>query len=227
MAGENEQSSKQGDGASAALTADQQAQLNDTIAQLPNSVGAAVQNGVNAAIQAQNAKNEEAQAAAAKAGRHLSAEEVDELKNSEFAGHLLEKVEDLLKPQNELIAAIAGKQNDNAVTAELQKASDAHEDFWEWKAEMGEINKATPGLSVERMYLLARMENPKKAAEIDKAKEDTKENTKTQEAAPRFGGLTTTSTLGDGSDVGKMSKADAVEAAWNEVMGSLPPGMLT
>jgi hypothetical protein len=50
---------------------------------------------------------------------------------------------------------------------DVRRAADSHPDFWEWKDEMTELARDNPSLTADRLYKLARAENPDKAEKVN------------------------------------------------------------
>lgn len=140
-------------------------------------------------------------------------------------GKVIEPVE--ARAQNAELTATA-----EALTRQVNATAEKYEDFWQWKDEIKALAKESPGLSPERLYKLARAENPDKAKDVDEklAKEREKKgqtgDRQTQSRGTdgkfkvRFGGFTPN---GSGGETGnrKMSPSEAASAAWDMVTAEL------
>lgn len=142
----------------------------------------------------------------------LSRRELIALIESRLSGN----IEKSLQPIKEGIEKAFSRMDETEAMSAVSAAKERHKDFMEWKGEMGAILKANPELSVSRAYLLARAENPTKAAELD-------EKFKPKEKGGDFtGGFFPTSSRTVRST--KMNPSQAAEAAWDSVMASLGSG---
>lgn len=137
---------------------------------------------------------------------------------------LVSEVNKLLKPIQEQISENSTTAQRANLANEADKARAKYPDFDEFKTEMGGLIKTNPGLSLERLYLLARAENSDKAAELDKAakEKDEQENKNSAETEP-FGGFFPPG-LSDNKEEskGKMTQNEAAEDAWDKAMADVP-----
>lgn len=122
-------------------------------------------------------------------------------------GGTIEKLDQKINEASQNIQAVDSK-------AAVQKFAESKADFWDWKDELKSIVNDTPGISVERAYLLARQENPEKAKKLDAKYSPTDDKGK-----PKFGGLTPTS--GQTAKSTTMSSDEAAEKAWQDSMSDL------
>ncbi len=167
---------------------------------------------------AQKKADEEAAAAAEDA----DVGDLEQMSRADFANYIGDNIvktlqKEMLDPLNKKIEGIETTSVDKDIKMEVKELSGEHKDFWDWKSEMGEIAKATPGITLKRAYKLARSENPDKAKELDDKHKDTSGDK--DEKAKGFGGLTPTSSATSKST--KMDQATAVESAWDETMEGL------
>ena len=208
-------------------------QLNEAIKGLPEGV----QNAMKAAIKEASGDARAAAAAAAKANEDNIEDDpdpevdVERLSRSELVSHInrsLDKtIAKALKPVLDRLESTTTDAETDRVKREFEKAKDSHSDFMEWKDEMRDIITAHPDLSAERIYRLARSENPEKAKEIDdKIKEDKDKKSGESNVTPMraFGGLRSTSGKSVEND-GKKQPKDAAKSAWDQVMGDVPDSL--
>lgn len=135
---------------------------------------------------------------------------------------IIKDVNKALKPVAQRLDEITSTTERSAVAAQVDKARAKYEDFDEWKAEINQLHKENPGLNVDRLYTLARAENPDKVAELTaKAKEQSEKSGGDKKP---FLGLTPTSTnsADDNDDDGRMSPQDAATAAFDEAFKDIP-----
>jgi hypothetical protein len=159
---------------------------------------------------------------------------LETLDRSGFLGVILEEVRGLLKEEVAPVKQAVQDTSDDATKADVKrqvaKAEKAHPDLWEWREEMGEIAKRSPGLTVEEIYKLARASDPDKVKEVDEKfrSDEDKEKEKTVEKEKKateeqkalvgpFGGLTPTS--GKTAEKNDMTMEDAAETAFDKVFG--------
>ena len=208
--------------------------LKDSIAALPKSVQDAVLQGVRTASEEANASR----AAAAQAnddnddGDNFSDVNLESLSRNELVGHLDKRVEKAitkaLKPLISHIKTSSNNLESDQIKRDFQNAANTYPDFMEWKEEMGGIISKHPELSAEDVYTLARSKNPEKVKEIDdKAAKLTneKKDEETGKVRKAFGGLTPTSGQFGTKETNKAPQ-DASNAAWDEVMGSVPAELI-
>jgi hypothetical protein len=142
---------------------------------------------------------------------------LDQIKK-EIGGAVQPLREEVDETRNDAIRADLAKQ-----VADCQKA---HPDFDEWKDEMGTLAKRTPGLNVQEIYDIVRMQNKTKASEMDekyKSEEQRQaeleaKKKKAAEKEPPYGGLTPTS--GKTVEVNDMTTEEAAESAFDEIFGA-------
>ena len=150
--------------------------------------------------------------------------DLERLGRNEFMNVILDKVGALfdskLEPLSEQVGTIKKTQSTMTVDQQIKEMVEKHDDFWDWKQEIGAKVKANPYLTAEEAYNLVRIENPKKAKELDEKykPEEEPEEDPTPEGKPRFGGLTPTSgAKTEGTE--DMDADDAADAAWDKVFG--------
>ncbi len=212
-------------------------QLTEALKGLPEGVQKAVKDAIKEASGEANAAAV-ARAAAAKEAEDNDDDNADDdidierVSRTELVNHLdkrfAKSLTKALKPILDRLENTSTTVETDRIRREFTKAQDDHSDFMEWKDEMREIMSAHPDLSAERLYRLARSENPEKVKEIDaKVKEGTNEEDekKLSERKRVFGGLTPTSGTSVEND-GKKEPKDAAVAAWKEVMGQVPDEVL-
>lgn len=138
-------------------------------------------------------------------------EDIDVLDNKGLVKHIEKRVKKVVEPALKRADDAEGAVHLRDLKEQVEKMASDHKDFWDWKEEMGALVKEHPDLSPRRLYSIARAENPKKAAEMDKKYAEKKE-----ESDVPFGGLTPTS--GRQRNAKRMNAADAAEAAWEATM---------
>ncbi len=114
--------------------------------------------------------------------------------------------------------------NNETLKNEIKEARGKYTDLDEYKEEIGKLAKTYKNLGVEDLYLLAKAKSPDKVKELEEKKKSEKSE-EDQKKKPRFGGLTPTSSL-ETSNKGKMSKKDAMEAAWESEMSEIDPRII-
>lgn len=140
-------------------------------------------------------------------------EDIEALDNKGLLKHISKRVGKIIEPAIKKADDAESVAHLNDLKQQVEKLAGEKKDFWDWKEEMGALVKEHPDLSPRRLYSLARAENPKKAAEMDKKYADDGDGEK-----PKFGGLMPTS--GKNKNVKKMNASEAAEAAWQATMGS-------
>ena len=106
--------------------------------------------------------------------------------------------------------------NDTRLTGQLRELMNDNPDFLDWKSEMAAIAKENPTLSMERIYKLAKLEDPDKAEDLKKKYSDDDDDTKGD-----FISLMPTGGAYDDSDE-KPTKEEAAEKAWEETVAQFP-----
>jgi len=147
-----------------------------------------------------------------------SPQDLELLSRADFAKHIVKTVEkvvnkNVVEPLTQQLQALQANTTRSELTGAVKELRAAHKDFDEWKGEMLSLAKEHPGLPPNRLYKLARAENPDKAAKLDKA------NAPPIEAPSRprgFGGLTPNQS-GTGSRARNMPGKDAATAAWQDL----------
>lgn len=157
-------------------------------------------------------------------------EDPELMTNAQLLKRMEKIAEGKVKPVKDEGDAAALEAYKEKIVADIKAMQKDHADFDEWRDEMKELNNENPNMSVKRLYALARLENPKKAKELDakhkKAADEDEDETFTVEdgrkvakkAKPAFGGLTPTSGKSGNASGKKLSKAEAVEDAWRQTM---------
>ena len=153
---------------------------------------------------------------------------IEAIDRRDFLDLILTKVSDLLDTkiagQSEQIKSVGTTAAEATIKAEFERLrSTVAPDIYDWQEEMVKIANETPGISVEKAYKLARLENEEKARELDikygKIEEPKKEEeTKKPTGDEIFGGLLPTS--GKTVEAEDMTPEDAAEAAWEKVFGA-------
>lgn len=100
---------------------------------------------------------------------------LDELSRDEFAAHLIGTItrqlqEEIKKAVEPVVGAVNGLQQSTAsreINSQIAELKSKNKDFDSWKSEMIALSKENPTLSVNRLYTIARAENPDKAKELD------------------------------------------------------------
>lgn len=160
---------------------------------------------------------------------NVTSEALEDMNNAQLVDHIVERMtSELLPVISEKIDGLDQKTTRSDLKGQVEKMQGDHEDFWQWQQEMTAIAKVHPDLPINRLYELARAENPDKVVEIDKKAEETKKAAEKEEGSkePPFGGLTPTSgvTIPDG-EAAKTIK-EAAESAWDTAMADVPAHML-
>jgi len=111
-------------------------------------------------------------------------------------------------------------QNDTNVASQVKELAKGAKDLGEWNQEILALHKEMPNASVQRLYMLAKGENPDKAKEMDKkyAPEDDKDKDK-EKKKKGFGGLHPGGGSGSDGESKKMDAGQAAESAWAQVFG--------
>lgn len=136
-------------------------------------------------------------------------------------------VDEAVKPLGETIQNTRKETVKDKVAAEMKSLADKNPDFNEWMDEIKEIAQQTPGISVTRAFKLAKSENPDKAKQLEEkykdefAALDGSAGTGDTKGKPYGGAKPGVTTSGEEGRT-DMSRKDAIDAAWEETMGSLP-----
>jgi hypothetical protein len=142
-----------------------------------------------------------------------------------FAKHL----DTALKPIKDGVTQAATAAQTVDVKVQVQQFAEKHADFNDWKDEMLALAKDNPTLTVQRLYTLARSENPDKAKELDKKIADAKKASEEGDAtstttrkppakrAVKGNGLSPSGATGEAKP-GKMNPQQAAEAAWADAV---------
>jgi len=150
--------------------------------------------------------------------------DMEQLDRKDFAALLLTKFQEALqtnlkeamKPLEERVGKIDERVEGDMANREVNAAAGQRPDFYEWRQEIAELVKTTPGLSVTRAYTIARAENPEKVKKMDE-----KYTKKSAPAAPGFTGILPTGGGGRGEVAGKMKFNEAANKAFDDVLASL------
>jgi len=150
--------------------------------------------------------------------------DMEQLDRKDFAAMLLAKFEDRLahhmkeavKPLDERLGKVSDRVENDLANREINTAAGERPDFYEWRAEIAQLVKDNPGLSVTRAYTVARSENKDKATKMDE-----KYVKKSEAKSPAFVGLTPTGGGGRGEGATKMKFNEAAEKAYADVLSSL------
>lgn len=129
-----------------------------------------------------------------------------------------------MKSIQQKVGSVEENVNKSNLATQLRELTTKNPDVVEWVEEMKAIAKETPGISMARALALAKSENPDKVKELtEKYQEKGSDEGKNQssEGKRKFGGMTPTS--GQNDQKSDMSKKDAAEAAWDQVMDEISP----
>ena len=210
-------------------------QITEALKGLPEGVQKAVGDAIREASGEARAASAAAAAASASDDDDLSGDEdidVEKLSRVDLVKHidnrLARTIAKALKPIQDKLEVTSTDAETDRVRREFAGAKDKFPDFMEWRDEMKDIITAHPDLSAERIYRLARSENPDKVKELDgKSKEgkDKEGEKELSEKARAFGGLMPTSGTSLEKD-GKKQPKEAGLAAWEQTMGLVDPKIL-
>lgn len=164
----------------------------------------------------------------------VDAKDLEVMPRAEFAEYLVNKIlkavnKQVVEPINTRLTSITADTGRNQITQEVARLGGVkndegkyvggkYADFWEFSGEMQELAKENPGTSIERLYRLAKAENPKKAADVAAKSNPPKLNGGKVKLS--FGGLTPAQS-GTGSRGGKMKGGEASELAWADTVAAL------
>ncbi len=145
----------------------------------------------------------------------------DLMTNTEIMGHMVKGMSKMAEEIKGVIEESVGEVKDvsdkTAAEQEARQVMGAHPDLGAYVSEIKAEIKAVPGLSLEKAYYLAKINNPDKVAEVNAAANKDKEGEDEDKVkVPSFGGLTPTSGISTKNQ--RMKPLDAAAAAWNEVM---------
>lgn len=149
---------------------------------------------------------------------------LETLSRKEFSDHIVTQVlkavnKNVVEPLRGELNAITATTTRGQIQAAVEKSAAAHPDFGDWRQEMIQLAGDYRGLPPERLYALARADNPSKARELD----DKYFPKKAPQAPIRlrnFGGLTPTQS-GTGNRGQRMNGSEAADAAWAETVKAL------
>jgi len=161
---------------------------------------------------------------AAGAGGLFDGVDMEQLDRKDFATLLLSKFDERLqyhmkeavKPLEERVGKLDERVEGDLANREVNAAAGQRPDFYEWRQEIAELVKHTPGLSVTRAYTIARSENTDKAKKMDE-----KYTKKSEPKTPVFTGLSPAGGGGRGEGAGKMKFNEAANKAFDDVLASL------
>lgn len=155
--------------------------------------------------------------------------ELEHLSNRELVqfmmGQVNKQFKEVMKPFQEMIEKTGTTANNTAAAMEVKETAAKYKDFWYFKEPMQKLAKENPNLSIERMYHIAKSENPeiaKKAMEkIEEEEKAAKGDQEEEKGIATFGGFTPTSGKSQVLDAGKEGKLDAnksAESAWDKIV---------
>lgn len=186
---------------------------------------------VQQSTQNQNKMQENFTAAIEKLGesrdttKHVSLEEqtesINDLDNASLlklvVGEVGKVVDQKLDSVSDTLKSTQQDINDTRLAGQVKELMSDNPDFMDWKSEMAAIAKESPGLSIARIYALAKAENPEKATELKEKYSDDKDT----RPDPGFLSLMPTGGAYDDSDE-KPTKKEAGEKAWEETVAQFP-----
>ena len=151
-------------------------------------------------------------------------EDLETLSRADFMARVVDAVkEGLIAPLQKRFADAEDRIEGRAVRDDLDKVSTKYKDFWSWHEEIRKHLDEKPNLSVDEAYHLARAANPEKRQKLD-ADAGKVEEEKVAEAdkakEQEYGGLFPTSGMSHKTE--EMSREEASEAAWKEVVEGTP-----
>jgi hypothetical protein len=150
--------------------------------------------------------------------------ELETMSRSDFGRHIVGQVlkavnKQVVEPLNSQLQQVTAATTRTQIQGSVKELAAAHKDFWDWQPEMLALANEHRGLAPQRLYQLARADNPTKATDLDK-----KYAPKPEGSGPirfkGFGGLTP-SQSGTASRGGKMNGSEAANAAWAETVAAL------
>jgi len=204
------------------------AKMNDVMAGLPDLIAKGLEGGFKTIVADNKKANKEANDDVDR-NKDVDLEKMDrkeliEHSTSNILKEVKSQFDTITKDLKEEISATSKIVQTNSLTDQLAKARSKFSDLDEYQDEIGDQAKLHPGLSVENLYHLAKANNPDKVGELNEIMKKEKEKEE-KEKAPKFGGLTPTSSL-EKSDSGKMDKKEAGEDAWEKTMGGVDPAII-
>ena len=134
---------------------------------------------------------------------------------TKFDEALQRNLKTALKPVEDRVGQIDERVNSDLAGREISAAAEKRPDFMEWRAEISELVKDNPRLSVTRAYTIARAEHPEKTKDMDK------KYSKADTPKPSFTGFTPTRGGGRGEGATRMKFSEAAEKAYDEVLAGL------
>ena len=146
---------------------------------------------------------------------------LETLSRKEFSDHIVGQVlkavnKNVVEPLRGELQAITATTTRGQIQAAVERAAAAHPDFGDWRQEMISLAGEYRGLPPERLYAIARADNPTKAKELD-TKYEPKRETQAPIRLRSFGGLTPTQS-GTGNRGQRMNGDEAADAAWTETV---------
>lgn len=149
---------------------------------------------------------------------------LETLSRKEFSDHIVTQVlkavnKNVVEPLRGELNAITATTTRGQIQAAVEKSAAAHPDFGDWRQEMIALAGDYRGLPPERLYALARADNPSKARELDE-KYTPKPRAQEPIRLRNFGGLTPTQS-GTGNRGQRMNGSEAADAAWSETVKAL------
>ena len=208
------------------------ATMQGMIEKLPGDIQAGFSKALGEVATAQAAAAAKAAADAGDDDEEDKALDIERLSNTDLTAYMIGKmtkeVNKLLKPIATRLDESSADQEKANVGAQVDKMRAKHEDFDQWKPEMAAVLKANPGMKLESLYKLAKVDNPDKVKELaEKAAEEGGENKNKGKSTEKFLGLMPTNTSGNDNDeeTGSMSPKEAADAAFDEVFKDIPAEM--
>lgn len=207
--------------------------LKESISSLPQSMQESVSRGVTASLQRMQEeaaqKDDDEDEEDEKSSGDSDLESMD---RSQFANYLVGVIKrevgkdfkEISKRQQEDRLASARDK----LQTQLKEAQANHPDFLLYKNEIASLAETYSDLTPEDLYILAKARNPEKTREIEEKNAEEKKKKEEEEhkaQRQRFAGLTPTSGVSIANS-GKMSQADAANAAWDEAMAGLPKELI-
>lgn len=158
-------------------------------------------------------------------------EKLEEMPRRQFMDFMLRQVakhmDTNLKEVKTAIQQVGTQTQRTALEAEANAFAAKHEDFADFEQEMIAIARQNPGLSVARIYALAKVENPDKVKQVEEKYKKGKEKEKGKEEGgntpppPRrnraSNGMSPSGTGGSEPNR-RMSAEDAAAKAWDEAV---------
>lgn len=170
---------------------------------------------------------------------------LESMPRQQFVEHIVGQVlkgvrTQIAEPLNQRINQLGAQGVQHSLASEVERlggtrqadgsySGGKYKDFWDWRDEILSVAKQTPNATVERLYHIARAENPKKTEDLAKKyspPKDEGEGNRTTDGETRkirlrgFGGLTPGQS-GTGARGRKMAGPEAANAAWSEAVAAL------